>query len=301
MTLSLAGGYHPGRTEGVSAEGRYRYPLYWVLMETAALALVADLSALGVETRKGVAVDSARTLMHSWRQLAEAGLCSGRHPTKMEMCDQMWCYGWDNECECWIGEIADQLDFRKRSLEPLPPCDICEAVSCVWHRRVWDVMDIAAPGLCQLNRNSPGDSDGYCYWAEPCHECSTAFYQWDKAACLLNPITHDDGRIVFRNHAWPIPAEAHNARRRPEAHIQAEVIDTAEAHGWFVCQPHPTGTTTSKGAPDLLLARGGKVILVELKAEGGTVSEAQMAWHTAASTRIVWPSGLPALLAELAG
>lgn len=72
-----------------------------------------------------------------------------------------------------------------------------------------------------------------------------------------------------------------------EAQLQATVIDMARLFGWLVhhCRPArrrdgswQTPVQGDTGFPDLILARRGVVIAVELKGERGRLTPAQQAW-----------------------
>jgi len=78
-----------------------------------------------------------------------------------------------------------------------------------------------------------------------------------------------------------------------EKEFQSCVIDFAKLHGWMVSHARParmmikgketyrTATQGDVGAPDLLLAKEGKVILAELKSEKGKPSAMQSLWLAA--------------------
>lgn len=94
-----------------------------------------------------------------------------------------------------------------------------------------------------------------------------------------------------------------------EADWQSRIVDTAMLHGWRVA--HFRAARTSKGwrtpvvghigLPDLILARGGVVVLAELKAERGKLGPGQPEWLDALGVhgRLWRPSNWPAVLAEL--
>lgn len=72
---------------------------------------------------------------------------------------------------------------------------------------------------------------------------------------------------------------------------QSRVMDYAKAMGWRVAHVHrarsPKGrwltpVTGSPGLPDLILARRGVVLLIELKAQKGEFEPGQEDWLTAA-------------------
>lgn len=81
------------------------------------------------------------------------------------------------------------------------------------------------------------------------------------------------------------------ARRRTaletEAEWQATVIHLAKLRGWLVHHQRPARTADGgwrsaivgdRGWPDLALARGGRLILAELKSETGAVTPDQRRW-----------------------
>lgn len=73
---------------------------------------------------------------------------------------------------------------------------------------------------------------------------------------------------------------------------KARVIDTAKLYGWRVHHSRPARTATGwrtpiegdAGLPDLVLARDGVVLLVELKSDTGQPTPDQRAWLAAAET-----------------
>jgi VRR-NUC domain len=74
--------------------------------------------------------------------------------------------------------------------------------------------------------------------------------------------------------------------RLSEADLQRRIIDTATRLGWMVSHTRPactshgwrTPVTGHRGAPDLLLARGGRCLLVELKSQSGRLGPGQRDW-----------------------
>ncbi len=76
------------------------------------------------------------------------------------------------------------------------------------------------------------------------------------------------------------------ARAMSEADLLANVIESANTYGWLVAHFRPartekgwrTAVQGDKGFPDLVLARYGKVLIVELKSEGGKATTEQDAW-----------------------
>lgn len=60
-------------------------------------------------------------------------------------------------------------------------------------------------------------------------------------------------------------------RYETEAEWQSAVVEYARLNGWLVAHV-PDSRQMEPGLPDLILARGGHVLLVELKSEKGKVS-----------------------------
>ena len=65
-----------------------------------------------------------------------------------------------------------------------------------------------------------------------------------------------------------------------ETQFQTKVVDLARARGWLVYHTYDSRRSTP-GFPDLVLARDGRVMFVELKAPSGRISAAQREWLTA--------------------
>lgn len=98
-----------------------------------------------------------------------------------------------------------------------------------------------------------------------------------------------------------------------EAAWQTRVIDTAIRLGWHVHHSKPAPTIGGKrfithieghpGLPDLVLARSGVVLLVELKRTGKSPTPAQRSWLAAAGAhgRVWTPAQWDEALAELRG
>jgi len=100
-----------------------------------------------------------------------------------------------------------------------------------------------------------------------------------------------------------------------EKEFQACVVDFAKLHGWLVSHARPVCVTVNgretyrtalqghPGAPDLLLAKGGRVILAELKSEKGKPSDMQLAWLAACGDhgRLWRPSDWDDIFEELSG
>jgi len=73
-----------------------------------------------------------------------------------------------------------------------------------------------------------------------------------------------------------------------EAEFQANVVQLATTTGWRV--HHDRGDyreciAGDPGFPDLVLARGGRVVFAELKSDKGKPSAAQLEWLFAVSSR----------------
>jgi hypothetical protein len=95
-----------------------------------------------------------------------------------------------------------------------------------------------------------------------------------------------------------------------EAEFTTRVIQAAQLYGWLVSHSRPaltakgwrTALQGDRGAPDLVLARGGVVILAELKSERGRLGPGQAGWLEALGThgRIWRPDQWDAIQAELA-
>lgn len=65
--------------------------------------------------------------------------------------------------------------------------------------------------------------------------------------------------------------------RLSEKDVQQRIIDRAKALGWLVYHTHDSRHSAA-GFPDLVLARRGRTLFVEVKAEKGRLSEAQKEW-----------------------
>lgn len=97
--------------------------------------------------------------------------------------------------------------------------------------------------------------------------------------------------------------------RETEAGFTRAVVELARALGWRCWHQRPARTargwrsagTGDAGCPDLILARGGRVLLVELKAEGGRLGPGQAEWRDAAGGgyRLWRPADWPAVESEL--
>lgn len=77
-----------------------------------------------------------------------------------------------------------------------------------------------------------------------------------------------------------------SACRSTEADFQASVVDAARLLGWRVHHQRPARTATGwrtavtgdVGFPDLVLVRGGRLVVAELKSARGWVTVEQQAW-----------------------
>ena len=90
-----------------------------------------------------------------------------------------------------------------------------------------------------------------------------------------------------------------------EAELKAKVVALAHAAGWRVFSlPMVRNVRPVKGAegyPDLTLARHGRVMWIELKAEDGNLSSEQMQWmRDLPYLNVVRPSDLGELVRVLA-
>lgn len=94
-----------------------------------------------------------------------------------------------------------------------------------------------------------------------------------------------------------------------EDDLKRAVIDTAKIHGWRVHHSRPARTQNGwrtpveghAGLPDLVLARDGQVLLVELKSDTGRTTADQEKWLAAAGGqgRLWRPRHWPEILVEL--
>lgn len=90
-----------------------------------------------------------------------------------------------------------------------------------------------------------------------------------------------------------------------ERQLQNVVIGFARARRWLVHHSRPAVNRSGKwathieghtGFPDLVLARDGRVVMIELKSEGGRVSTTQRMWHDQLpEVLVVRPSEWPQL------
>lgn len=65
-----------------------------------------------------------------------------------------------------------------------------------------------------------------------------------------------------------------------ERQLQDAVIEAAKTFGWLTYHTHDS-RRSNPGFPDLVLARNGEVLFVELKSEKGRLRPEQAAWHDA--------------------
>lgn len=94
-----------------------------------------------------------------------------------------------------------------------------------------------------------------------------------------------------------------------EAQFTTTVVDIAKTYGWHVTHFRPAKTERGwrtpleghSGFPDLVLARGGIVLLAELKIGRARPRPDQTAWAEAIgpSYRLWYPKDLPAIIGEL--
>lgn len=64
-----------------------------------------------------------------------------------------------------------------------------------------------------------------------------------------------------------------------EAAWRREVIEFARRHGWLVSYiPNSVRVVGDRGVPDLVLARAGVVLLIELKRDGARATANQLRW-----------------------
>lgn len=100
------------------------------------------------------------------------------------------------------------------------------------------------------------------------------------------------------------------ARAMTEDELQAAIYQAAGLFGWS--RHHDRGDLRGRlqgdvGFPDLVLARRGRVLFLELKSETGQLSEGQLAWQlqlganrsALADYRLVRPTDLDDVLAAL--
>lgn len=116
--------------------------------------------------------------------------------------------------------------------------------------------------------------------------------------------------LLVPGRATPGPTVGAVGPALSEDQLKKRIIDTAMLYGWRVCHVRPArkrnGTWITPieghaGLPDLVLARDGQVLLVELKSERGKPTADQLAWLEAAGDNgHLWhPSDWPAALVLL--
>lgn len=98
-------------------------------------------------------------------------------------------------------------------------------------------------------------------------------------------------------------------RAMTENQLMDAIVEAAKLHSWKVAHFRPALTAKSwrtpmqgdPGFPDLVLARNGRVLFLELKSHGGRVSPDQMAWlaELGPDASLVWPDDLDDLLRRL--
>lgn len=76
-----------------------------------------------------------------------------------------------------------------------------------------------------------------------------------------------------------------------ERQLQEHVVAMAHALGWLVYHTYDS-RRSAEGFPDLVLARKGEVLMVELKTEKGRMTEAQRTWQRHATSQLWRPSDL---------
>lgn len=97
--------------------------------------------------------------------------------------------------------------------------------------------------------------------------------------------------------------------RMTEDDLKAVVIQTAKLYGWRVTHFRVAKTERGwrtplegdAGFPDLVLARDGEVLIVELKSQKGKLRDDQVLWARSigACYRLWRPSDIPCLVEEL--
>jgi hypothetical protein len=84
------------------------------------------------------------------------------------------------------------------------------------------------------------------------------------------------------------PAQKIIAKNMGEKELQNNVIDLAKQCGWMVMHTRPaklangeyrTALQGNKGAPDIFMARHGRLIITELKSEKGELTGEQINWR----------------------
>ena len=73
-----------------------------------------------------------------------------------------------------------------------------------------------------------------------------------------------------------------------ERELQRLVVDAAKAGGWLWYHT-PDSRRCEPGFPDLVLARGGQLMFVEMKAQGGRLTPEQRKWgRELAAAGVTW-------------
>lgn len=90
-----------------------------------------------------------------------------------------------------------------------------------------------------------------------------------------------------------------------ERDFQQQIIDLATLRGWLVYHTHDS-RRSQPGFPDLVMARGARLIFAEIKSERGMPSDEQSRWlaalFEAQAEAYVWrPSSWPEIAAALGG
>lgn len=97
--------------------------------------------------------------------------------------------------------------------------------------------------------------------------------------------------------------------RLSEDDLKTKIMDFAKLQGWRIVHIRPARTAKGwrtpyegdPGLPDLIMARGGRVLLAELKAQTGRATPEQKLWLAAAGPngRLWRPSDWPAIEEDL--
>ncbi len=95
-------------------------------------------------------------------------------------------------------------------------------------------------------------------------------------------------------------AEMKNVIRLPEREFQNQILELAELYKWRVHAERPARTKDGwrtpiqgePGFPDLVLVRGSRLILAELKSDKGKVSDDQELWLKAFAQVCVVETGV---------
>jgi len=98
-----------------------------------------------------------------------------------------------------------------------------------------------------------------------------------------------------------------------EAELQALIVSEAQQHGWLVHHDQAntpvqradgsihrrTVSNGDPGFPDLVMARGGTTVVVEVKRKGGRFRPGQREWLAALGARVCYPADVDGLIAFL--